>query len=193
MTALRLIPGEGHRLEDDTTPMRLDARSRRPGLAHEELGLSLDRSTAERVVRQTDGLPPPLWAVIAIESERALGAATRPGESDAVLARRLDWTARRTTPNPRRRTQLAAYAAALRRPPATAQPAPVTTPLALLVPYHTLLAWEIAGDQDSVSLADWARARLATVEMGRCLWEAAAADAGQMLAEWVALRAATPR
>lgn len=193
MTALRLIPGEGRRLADDTGPMRLHARSRRPGLAHEELDLSLDRSTAERVVRRTAGLPPPLWAVIAIESERALGAATRADESDAVLARRLDWAARRTTPNPRRRTQLAAYAAALRQPPATSQPAPARTPLGLLVPYHTLLVWDIAADQDGVSLANWARARLAAVEMGRPLWEAAAAEAGQMLAEWVALRAAKPR
>lgn len=193
MTALRLIPGEGRRLDEGKDPMRLHARSRRPGLAHEELDLTLDCSTAERVVRETDGLPPPLWAVIAIESERALHAAARPDESHGTLARRLDWAARRTTPNPSRRTQLTAYAAALRQPPATAQPAAVTRPLALLVPYHTLFAWDIAADQDGVSLADWARGRLAAVVMGRRLWEAAAAEAGQMLAEWVALRAAKPR
>ncbi len=70
MPALRLIPGDGQRPSEPVCPMRLDARSRRPGLAHEEFNLCLDLPHAERACRRaaTEGLPLPLWVVIAIEA-----------------------------------------------------------------------------------------------------------------------------
>jgi hypothetical protein len=170
--------------------MRLDARSRRPGLAHEEFNLCLDLPHAERACHMAaaEGLPLPLWVVIAIESQRALRAA-RPDESPGAVASRLDWAARRPPRQVRRATRLAAYAAVLRCPPRTVQPMRVASELPLLVPYHTFLAWEIAAEDDEVALNDWALAQLAAAGTRRPLWEAASAEAGQMLAEWVALQA----
>ncbi len=190
MPVLRLIPGDGQRPSEPVRPMRLDARSRRPGLAHEEFNLCLDLPHAERACRRAaaEGLPPPLWAVIAIESQRALRAAC-PDESSDAIASRLDWVARRPPRQVRRATRLAAYAAVLRCPPRTVQPVQVASELPLLVPYHTSLAWEIAAEDDEIALNDWALVQLAAAGTRRPLWEAASAEAGQMLAEWIALHA----
>lgn len=189
MTALRLIAGESRPVRGAQGPMRLDMRSRRPGLAHEELDLVLDSSAAGRLAGEatSDGLPSPLWAVIAIESERALCAAAPTDWARRELCRRLDSAARLSVLEPRRDTRLDAYAAALRHSPAPAHYAGVTTRLTLLVPYHTLLAWEVAADHDGIPLLDWAHSQLVAVGPGRPLWEAAAAESGQTLGEWVAL------
>jgi len=189
MRALRLIQGENRRRES-TGALRLDERSRRPGLAHEELTLELDRELAARVTAQaaSDGVPAPLWAVIAIESERAR-LATVTGHPQEELSRRLDWIARRHR-EPPRETRLAAYAAALRRASDPTDLGALRPPLALLVPYHSLVAWEIAAEDAGAPLEEWARNQLGVAGRGRSLWEAAAAEAGQMLAEWVAVHAA---
>ena len=191
--ALRLINGEGCGDGSAVGAMRLDARTRRPGVAHEEFELFLDRPAAEHVLRAAarDGLPEELFAVIAIESERALSGATPGGQSPVAVARRLDWEARRAQSEFRPTTQLAAYAALLREA-RSRKPTGTASALELLVPYHTLHAWKIAAGGAGVSLGDWARAQLVSVGTGRRLWEAAAAEAGEMLAGWVALRAIVP-
>lgn len=185
MSALYLIGGDDCHMQAPAPSIRLDSRTRRPGLAHEQLELSLHRPAAQRLasLRATDRLPAPLLAVIAIESERALGAAA--SEKPAVLARRLDWAARRAAPACVRRSQLAAYAAAL-RDPEVCEAGREAAELELLVPYHTLLAWEIAAAEAQLPLRDWARAQLVAAGSGRRLWEAAAADRGETLGEWVA-------
>jgi hypothetical protein len=194
MTALRLIPGEASGAEGPETSFHLDQRSRRPGLAHEEILLELDFQLRNHLsaLAAADGLPPALYAVIAIEAQRALHAVASEKESVAVLERELDWAARRPPPERSRATRLAAYAAALRR----ASPAPHLSvaphPLALLVPYHTLITWELSSGADGLALSDWASKQLAGAAAGRSLWEAAAAEHGQTLAEWIGLRAARP-
>jgi hypothetical protein len=88
---------------------------------------------------------------------------------------------------------LRAWASALRRPidpPLHATPTPGAT-LSLIVPYHTLLAWELAADVAGLPLLDWARSLITSAGRGRALWEAAAAEAGCTLGEWVALFALT--
>jgi len=187
MTELRLIAGDRPDPPVSVVPLQLEARARRPGVAHEEIQLVLDLPATRAIhrVATIEPLPIGLLAVIGIESERALQVAARDADA-AALSRRLDWTARRGLPLCRRSTRLAAYAAALRAPQSIE--AEVLGPtLDLLVPFHTLLAWEIAATAAGLPLNDWACARLEVAGAGRRLWEAAAAERGQMLAEWVAL------
>jgi hypothetical protein len=180
MTALRLIDGEGRGAPGVSARMRLDVRSRRPGVAHEEL---------ENAAH--DRLPLPLWVLIAIESERALHAAASSELGRSELAARLDWVARMPPSDVSRETRLRAWAVVLRcptDPPRDVAPAPGVA-IDLLVPYHTLFAWKLAADRAEVPLLEWARSRLASASRGRALWEAAAAETGCTLGEWVALSA----
>jgi hypothetical protein len=189
MHELRLIADDLSAAPSSVSPLRLDAGARRPGMAHERIELPLDAPASATISRlmAAERLPTGLLAVIAIESERSLRRAA--GNHDAAaLARRLDWAARRAV-RPVRGSQLGAYAAALRRAEATPT-APRGRRLELLVPYHTLLAWEMAADVIGMGLETWACAHLATARAGRKLWEAAAAERGQMLAEWVAFQVA---
>lgn len=189
---MRLIPGENLDPDDGYGGlMRLDGRSRRPGLAHEEIALWLGHASAERVgsAAAVESIPAALWATITIEAERALRNAAREAQSRATLAGRLNAAARQPFLLPTRRTRLAAYAAALRArhrpPPAAAAPVPLT----LLVPYHTWLAWELAACEDGLVVRDWVQAMLEEAPAGRRLWEAAAAERAQTLAEWIAASA----
>lgn len=165
MTALTIVH------EPDAT---FDAR---PGMAHEIVELELP-PTATVIVAELaalDGLPVGLWAALAVESERARVAVG--GDAD-----RLDAAARRSAPAAPFPTRLTAYAAALRA--AHAQ-APVRAPIAMPVAYHTLLAWSQAAEG---SMLAWICSQLEVIPRRRHLWEAAAADRGQTLAEWVAMR-----
>ena len=152
------------------------AVSLRPGLAHETVELELP-PTATVIVAELaalDGLPVGLWAALAVESERARG------DADAAA---LDEAALDPAPRAPYPTQLTVYAAALR----AARPVePVRAPIAMPVPYHTLLAWSHAAEG---SLLAWICALLERMPRRRHLWEAAAAERGQTLAEWVAMRA----
>ena len=176
MTALTVLPGG---LEPMDTPFVLDHRSRRPGMAHETVELELP-ATATVIVSELaalDGLPVGLWAAIAVESERARVAVG--GDAD-----RLDAAARWTAPAAPFPTRLTAYAAALRAAHARD---PVRAPIAMPVAYHTLLAWSRAAEG---SMLAWICAQLEVIPRRRHLWEAAAAERGQTLAEWVAIRTA---
>jgi hypothetical protein len=193
MTALRMIDGEGRGTGDACAPIQLGHRSRRPGLAHDELWLDLGSGAASVLVLAThDRLPPPLWAALTIESERALRTVAPEPSRRRPLAARLDRIARtRSASSGRGETRLHAWAAALRHPPAAG---PRTAPaqavaLDLLVPYHTLQAWQLAAERAGLPLHEWARSLLATSGAGRAMWEAAAAEAACTLGEWVALSA----
>ncbi len=164
MTALTIVH------EPDAT---LDAR---PGMAHEIVELELP-PTATVIVCELaalDGLPVGFWAALAVESERARGHA------DAAV---LDEAAREIAPPAPYPSRLTAYAAALR----AARPTePVREPIAMPVAHHTLLAWSHAAEG---SLLAWFCAQLERIPRRRHLWEAAAAERGQTLAEWVVTRA----
>jgi hypothetical protein len=194
MTALRLIDGGGQESRGRCFPPRLDSRSRRPGVAHEELELPLGSCASAAAANAVhDRLPLPLWVLIAIESERALQAAASSELARTRLAARLDWIARMPTTDASRETRLRAWAVVLRcppDPPRDVAPAP-SVAIGLLVPYHTLFAWEFAADRAGVPLFEWARSRLASAGQGRALWEAAAAETGSTLGEWIALSALT--
>jgi len=196
MPILRLIEGGPARFIDayDPAPFELDLDQLRPGLAHEPLMLVLDDAIARLAESRAaaDGLATPLWSVLAVESERALrDAAAAIGWQPGELADQLDGTAAAGgTPGVvQRRRRLGRYAMALRQSERR-QCAPASSRLLLAVPYHSLLAWELAAMAEGESTEAWAINRLEALPTGRGWWEAAAATDGQTLAEWIGLQAA---
>jgi len=165
----------------------------RPGLAHEAVTLTLDARLAAAVERgaAVEGLPTPLWAGLAIESERALRArAHDTGLAATALERALDAAADATgCLAAGRGRRLVRYGLALRgRGPR--EMGPPCRRLTIAVPQHTLTAWELAATLEGQAVDGWAAASLEALPAGRPRWEYAAALAGQTLAEWVAVQAA---
>jgi hypothetical protein len=194
---LRLLQGGDETAVEALAPVAFDlgVHPMRPGLGHEILTLTLGAPIAEAVAEaaRADALPCGLWAGIAIESERALRAsADAHGVLPAQLERRLDALSAQAGcpfPGPHGR-RLLAYARAIRRglpgpPHRVAEESLVVT-----VAYHTLLAWDRQAASEQLDTRSWAEALLAYVPVGRVSWEAAAAEAGETLGEWVALQAA---
>jgi len=194
--ALRLLQGGDEPAVEAYAPLAFDLRVHpmRPGLAHETLELTLEAPLAEAVAAAASGeaLPRELWAGIAIESERALHAAAAAHDvAPERLQRRLDAiSAGASCPLPGRHgRRLLDYARALRRG-APALPHPAPGPLRVTVAYHTLLAWDRQAGSERIDTESWAQGMLAALPAGRASWEAAAAQAGQTLSEWVCLQAA---
>lgn len=170
-------------------PLRLNARARRPGIAHEELTLPLDEFT-RRAVRQgaaRDRLPAALWVVLVGESTRALSRLAEISSATvSEIAQALDARAARPPATPRD-DRLAAWACALRD--AQAAPELADRALTLLVPYHSAIAWHAHARTLESSVAGWLRPALMAAGPARHLWEAAAAERGQTMAEWCAAEA----
>lgn len=176
------------------TAFDLTVHPLRPGFAHAAVTLTLDAKLAEAVeaAAAADGLPTPLWAGLAIESERAVRAlAQATGIDTAALEQTLAAAAVHTaeTLAGQRGRRLARYALALRTCGAR-KPERPRKRLTVAVALHTLTAWELAAAVERQSVGDWAAARLASLPTGRARWESAAAQAGQTLGEWIAVQAA---
>lgn len=195
--SLRLLQGGDEHAVGAYAPIAFDLRVHpmRPGLAHETLMVSLEAPVAAAIAEtaSAEALPCGLWAGIAIESERALRAAAdahRVGPE--TLKRQLDaWSmsAGRSLPGAHGR-RLQAYARAIRHGVPALPSAVAEESLAVTVAYHSLLAWDRQAASEDTDTASWAQALLAVGPVGRPSWEAAAAQAGQTLGEWVALQAA---
>jgi hypothetical protein len=193
---LRVLEGGGDQTVEPYAPAQFDLQvhSLRPGMAHERLELALDADHAGAVeaAASAEGIPSELWAAIAIESERALrSAAAATGTTSHHLQGALNDAAVHppTVTTAQRGRRLAGYARALRTG-ARATPSGAAPGLVVVVPYHTLLAWELGAAHAGAAVEWWACALLGVMPQGRTQWEAAAAEAGQTLSEWVALQAA---
>jgi hypothetical protein len=193
--ALRVLEGGTvHSVEAyRAAPFDLAVHPMRPGIAHDEVTLVLGPELALTIEQAAarDGAPTPLWASVAIESERALVALAQIGRAGrAALETSLDTAAVPTSSVVLvRGGRVASYAKAVRiRAPRAAAVGRST--LVVPVPHHTRLAWELAARVEGESLSEWAAALLAAAPLGRLSWEAAAAEAGQTLGEWVAVQAA---
>jgi hypothetical protein len=185
--SLRLVTGEGC-VELESAPFRLHAEARRPGLAHETLAVPVRAPLLAGLARAAarDGMPLALWACLAVESERALEAVA-PSSRRGAAAAALDSAALPDRLATAGGTRLQAYAEALReRSPGEPEPGGDGR-LRLFVPYHSLSAWRRAARDDEAGLEAWVRARLARLPAGRHRWEAAAAERGETLGEWVAM------
>jgi hypothetical protein len=195
--SLRVLHGGAPDLESETyptAPFDFARQPLRPGVAHEHLRLAPSAELLDEVERlaAAEGLPTGQWAAITIESERALRSATRRGGlPDQELQAALSSAAAkaRAPVFSRRGRRLSGYARALR----SAQPRellPRPDGITLPVPYHSLLAWELEAIRSGAPLESWAVDQLGGPPRGRILWEAASAEAGEMLAGWIAAQAA---
>jgi hypothetical protein len=177
-------------------PFDLALQPTRPGTAYEPLVLepSPDRLEAVQRLAAAEGLPSGAWATLVIESERAISLAAKLlGLSAPDLATAVDGaaTASCCAQIPRGPGgRLAAYARALRRAQAR-HAAERTTNLLVPVPYNLLVAWSRAATGTGQQPHDWAVAALSTLPRGRVSWEAAAAETGSTLCEWVFSQAAS--
>jgi hypothetical protein len=185
----------------DPAPLDLTHRPTRPGLAFSELALELGPELCARAAATAaaDGQPLNLWAAWVIESERVLAEL---GDLGPALRADLDLLAERPDPpTPGGAARLGEYAQQLRRTFRAASAASATMPaqmpavripgrLSLLVPDASLTAWRRAAIAADQTLEDWAGARLAGLPRMRASWEAAAAERGETLAEFVLAQAA---
>jgi hypothetical protein len=196
--ALKLLEGgrESSCLAEEPPRIDLNVSPLRPGLAHERLLLKLEQQGSEEVERAAfkDGIPPGLWAALAIESERALRAAVgASGITREKLVEHLQQASLAKDPTVERVRQhgrrLTAFARELRRGSAAIH-SQATSSLEIPVAYHTLVAWDLEAGAAGVSTDAWAARLLMSVPAGRTLWEASAAEAGQTLSEWIAIQAA---
>jgi hypothetical protein len=59
-----------------------------------------------------------------------------------------------------------------------------------LIPYQAITAWRRDAIEEAQPFEEWAAERLRLLPRDRSLWEAAAAERGETLGEWVLLHAA---
>jgi hypothetical protein len=78
-----------------------------------------------------------------------------------------------------------AYAQALRRGEAQISAAPPFGSMTVLLPDTIRTAWAGAASCKGMSMDDWIEAQLASAPRQAHLWEAASAEVGRTLAEWV--------
>jgi hypothetical protein len=179
-------------------PARFDLRVQptRPGVAYEPVRVSLEADTLGSLscVCATEGLGPEPWAALVIESARSLLFACASMDVDAdQLVVKLDVAAEaprcdRVPAGPGSR--LIAYSRALRAAPARAAE-PARSPIVLPVPYMAIVAWQRAAAAFGCGVDEWGAGMLAGLPAGRAAWEAAAAEEGQTMCEWVLAQAAS--
>jgi len=178
----------------------LRKRPTRPGVTQAELTLRVSQHLAMAVgdLARSEGLREDAWIGLAIESERAVGQAAAT-ESDAELLRgHLDTQAKeRAMPIPGGPVRLNKFAVALRELGGThnssvsvlAAAGDDGAVLKASLPYQSVGAWRRCAIESGQSLDAWAAERLVEPPRGRLLWEAAAAERGETLVEWVLTQA----
>lgn len=170
----------------------LDERSQRPGELADLVAVSLEANLRDRLESLAGRcrLPLALFAVIAVEADRALReVAASVAMSAADLATLLDAgtdSAPEPVFDPRPTRALRDYARALR---SSAYKQTRRRGLTLVVPDRLRARWALAAQGDGMALEAWIVERLAAAAPGRERWEAQAAFDGRTLAEWIALQA----
>ncbi|HWT95391.1 MAG TPA: hypothetical protein VN238_20510 [Solirubrobacteraceae bacterium] len=174
-------------------PFDLRAQPLRPGVAHEAVILAPGPNVRAAIAEAGPVRGPfELWLTIAVEAARSVDEASRALRvAPAELRRALDAAAAvRPDSVLGRGRRLAAYARELRASGPAPTP-PSTSPIHLAVPYVTAVAWERDAARTQQKLDAWIVDRLRERRQSdTTLWEAAAAEAGQMLSEWCLSQAA---
>jgi hypothetical protein len=173
----------------------------RPGVTQTELKLQVSRRLAMAVgdLARSEGLREDAWIGLVVESERAVRLAAATDVDAAHVRQQLDaQAAYRAMPVPGGPVRLAKFADALRQLAgghnsrisilATADKEEITLKASL--PYQSIAAWRRSAIESGQSLDAWAAERLEKLPKGRHLWEAAAVERGEGLAEWVLTQAA---
>jgi hypothetical protein len=171
-----------------STEFALALQPQRPGDLCDRIELRLPPAAIARIAAQSR-IPPGLWLTIAIEAKRVLGA--YPPDAGSDLEARLDEAASGRIDAAVSRAParaLRAYADALRCGSGTETQDPEG--LIVLTPSQAMsTAWEDHGRRRGAPLGRWLAEEAVSVLVGRVEWEAAAAERGQSLAEWIYLSA----
>jgi len=169
--------------------------ARRPGVAYEVIRVTVGRQEVATLAQMAapTGVQLEYWCALAAEAHRAEESAARALDRPLAAVRQSLDAAARTADQPqasfRYGRRLQAYARALTRSGLRVREHSKGE-LALPLPYHTALAWEHAAAASSRSLEAFAHHLLHDPPSAAHRWEAAAAAAGLLLGEWVALQAA---
>jgi hypothetical protein len=186
---LRLLPPLAEKV-DVYEPMpeggdfSLQLQPQRPGDLCDWIELELASDAAARIAERAR-IPVGLWLAIAIEAKRVLGAYGPGAEAD--LEAQLDHAARARIDAAVCRAParaLRAYADALR---AGSEPvAEEARGLLVLTPPQAMsTSWEHHARPAGLTLGTWLAREAGSDLAGRVDWEAAAAERGQSLAEWI--------
>ena len=182
---LKLLSDEPLPTAFEPTAFDLSRSSTRPGTAHQEIHLELGSAS----YCSFEGLDPAVCLGLLIEAGRVLDLFP---DKRLWLVRELDVLASQPcSPTLGGDTRLHEYGRQLRLAASRARQCqePFSIPT-LLVPYRSLTAWRRASITAGISLNEWARAHLDAALPGHLLWEAAAAECGETLAEWMLSQAA---
>jgi hypothetical protein len=152
--------------------------------------LDLPEQVAQDAARRASNtrVPLVLWVRLATEAARHL--------EDVALALSLGrdeishWLDQAAQPRRRHATtltarHLAAYARYLRDGDPSLPPPSAETALHLLVPDVVVAAWSLGAARSGSDLTAWVADRITNAPAGAVEWEAAAADTGATLGEWI--------
>jgi hypothetical protein len=200
--ATRLTVLRGEALAAETTFARvpsLESQPFRPGELPESVLIELGPMATvaeERAARA--GIPTELWLRLGVEAVRHIDLLAEllnveRREVVAALDAGADvWSA--VAPLETRRQR--AYAQHLRA--ASPRPAsrPARTPYSLAIPDMIVSAWSVAATTAGETISEYVAARVDDAPDGLARWEAAAAELGRSLGEWIyveGLRSLRPR
>lgn len=199
--SLRLVdPLPPTPLAFELAPIDLQRQPTRPGVTQTEIELQVGTELMEAASQAAteEGLSVSVWIGFVIESERAVRQACGENREIDELRERLDGMARELNPPiPGAATRLAEFGRALRNAAmaptqGSAMGGNLRTParLSARVPYQAVTAWRLAAIENGQPVNAWAIKHLQRLPRGRFRWEAAAAERGETLAEWVLVQAA---
>lgn len=190
MPTLALVPGEGHSRPAGIHHPSLSAQPFRPGELPAPLVLRLPAGTRRAAANAASAvqIPVSLWIRTAVDCSRHLHEVTRFAGSSAGLRETLDELAERAPVHSmgalaRRRQWL--YAQALRRGDPSAPRSVSASPLTVLLPDTSLAAWSQSAATCGLDLERWCEQLVQAAPERPHLWEAAAAEAGRSLGEWI--------
>ena len=165
----------------------LDARPCRPGEQPHRIKLACEPAVVRDAVTRAarDGVPPELWLRVVVEAARVRDdIATISLQPPSMVQRWLDAAAGDAAPVVPGCGELGLYTRLLRgRSPRT--PARCEAPcLCLAVPDTMRCAWLAAASDANETLAAWVAERVRDAPGSAIEWEAAAAACGRELGEW---------
>lgn len=189
---LRVVTGEG--LLRDAPVLRvptLEAQPVRPGEMPEVLLVELGAEAAARTASEVErtGVPTPLWLRLAVEAARhVFAAAARGGISPEQIIGSLDEAAAGSAGSVRavQSRRHCEYARLLRT--ASSRRRDWVMPsryVEVAAPDALLTAWALEAAQVAVDLSEFVSARVVEAPLECVTWEAAAAEEGRSLAEWI--------
>jgi hypothetical protein len=186
---LRALPGDqlGREAVLASLPT-LESQPFRPGEVPRLLVVDLDRVVSERLDAEAAdlGLPRELWLRIAVEASRLLRrAAHLLGVARNEVIRYVEERSRALNLTTMEAARYDAYAKQIRQGRGSGRRRAPVSRLSIPIPESMVTAWSIDAAADSQTLEEFVNARALDAPAGAASWEAASAERGQSLGEWM--------